>query len=133
MKSINLVFFSLFSILLGAQQKQHSAFDAISKSDLVSLATYLDDNVELCFNENVNFLDKEAAIKELKSFLEKNPTKSLTPIHNGASKGKGSHFYIGMLNSTNGKSFRVYLYTELIGGKAVIKELRINKEGNSIF
>ncbi|HOJ89775.1 MAG TPA: DUF4783 domain-containing protein [Saprospiraceae bacterium] len=128
MKSIISVFFSLFSIIAIAQQKNHAAFDALSKADMTTLSSYLDDNVELCFNENVNFLDKEAAIKELKSFLDKNPAKSLTPMHNGASKDKGSHFYIGQFNSTNGKSYRVFLYTELIAGKAIIKELRINKE-----
>lgn len=128
MKNFMLSILCLSSVSIFAQQKQHQAFEALTKADMAALSNLLDENVELCFNENVNFLDKAAAIKEIKNFLSQNPAKNVSPMHNGISKNKGSQFYIGLLQSTNGKSFRVFLYTELIDNKAVIKEIRINKE-----
>ena len=127
MKSKFLVFFFvLLGYALSAQTApKQIAFDAIASGDVEALINYFDHHVELCFNDQIQVLDKQAASKAIRSFFEKNPPKSCAPIHGGVSKNNSSQYKIGSLTSTNGKNFRVFVYTEEEAGKKVIKELRI--------
>ncbi len=107
-------------------QVKHPAFDALAKSDLVSLQEMLDERVEICFDNKVQYLDKQAAIHSLKKFLTENPPKSCNPVHNGAAKGNASQYVIGNLVSSNGKNYRVFIYSSDRSDKKIIQELKID-------
>lgn len=122
-------FFSLLLLSFGIQAQKNAAIDALAKSDMNSLSGLLDNRVEICFDNKVQFLDKTATIQAVQNFITKNPPKSCTSTHNGAAKGNASQYTIGKYTSTNGKSFRIFIYTSEQGGKSVIKELKIDLEG----
>ena len=127
MKLFLVILLNIPLFLLLAQDR-YSAFDAIAKGDVNLLAGQFDDHVELCFNGKIQILEKVAASKALKGFLDQNQPKSCTSIHKGASKSNESQYLIGQLTTLTGKQFRVYIYFEEIGGKSIIQELRIDKE-----
>ncbi|MEP7195178.1 MAG: DUF4783 domain-containing protein [Saprospiraceae bacterium] len=125
MKYISLLVFFVVSLSLSAQLK-HQAFDALGKGDLNLLSSLFDSKVELCFDNKVQYLDKQATINAVQSFLSKNPPKSCTPLHQGAAKGNTSQYRIGNFQSTNGKNFRVFIYSADNGEKSLIQELKID-------
>ncbi|NOT36450.1 MAG: DUF4783 domain-containing protein [Saprospiraceae bacterium] len=121
-------FLGLFFLSLTLEAQKSSALDAIGKSDMTTLASLLDNRVEICFDNKVQYLDKAATVQAIQDFLSKNPPKSCTPSHNGAAKGNASQYTIGKFVSTNGKSFRIFVFTSEQGGKSVIKEVKIDIE-----
>ena len=125
MKYLKITFFLLFTHLISAQMK-NSAFEALEKSDLTTLSGMLDNRVEICFDNKVQYLDKQATIAAIKNFLTQNPPKSCNPVHNGAAKGNASQYSIGTLASTNGKNYRVFIFTSDKGDRKIIQELKID-------
>ncbi|MEO6692515.1 MAG: DUF4783 domain-containing protein [Saprospiraceae bacterium] len=105
---------------------KNSAFEALEKSDLTALSGMLDNKVEICFDNKVQYLDKQATISAIKNFLTQNPPKSVTAVHNGAAKGNASQYTIGSFVSSNGKNYRVFVYTSDKGEKKIIQELKID-------
>ncbi|MDQ3142987.1 MAG: DUF4783 domain-containing protein [Bacteroidota bacterium] len=109
-------------------QTKQTGFDALGKGDVDALIALFDNPVELCLEDKLEILDKTSARKAMKIFFDKNPPKSLKPIHNGVSKGQDSRYYIGLYSTSNNNLFRVFIYADETGGKKLIKELRILKE-----
>jgi hypothetical protein len=107
-------------------QSRSQIFESIRASDMHRLSELFDKNIEYCFNDQIQFLDKASAVKAVKAFLDVNVPKSVTPIHKGESKSEDSNFSIATMEAMNGKKFRIYVYTETSAGKALIKELRID-------
>ena len=121
-----LIFFG--HMVSGSTQNKSLFLDAVAKADVAGLAQHFDSKIELCINNKIEYLDQQAASNSLKSFFDSNPPKSCQAIHKGSSKDKGSVYTIGSLQTTTGKTFRIYLYVEDNAGKALIKEIRIDKE-----
>lgn len=117
----------LFLCQLAFGQNINGVFEAIRKVDLVALNVLFDNKMEYCYDNQIEFVDKTIALKALKAFLERNAPKSMTPMHKGNSKGDDSNFAIAIMESTNGKKFRFYIYAETIQGKTLVQELRIDK------
>lgn len=118
----------LFFPLLVQAQTKNIAFQAIAKGDVETLATLFDQNIELCFNGKIEIVDRQGAKRALKAFFEKNPPKSIAPMHKGSSRNNDSQYNIGLLSTQAGQNYRVYIYAEEMNGKNVIKEIRIDKE-----
>lgn len=93
---------------------------------MTALAEMFDNKIEYCFDDQIEFLDKKAALKALKAFLDRNVPKSVTPMHQGASKTEDSNFAIAIMESMNGRKYRIYVYAENSGGKLLVQELRID-------
>ncbi len=108
-------------------QTNNAVFDAIRKADMNLLNQLFDDKIEYCFDNQIEFVDKSVALKAFKAFLERNVPKSLTPMHKGSSKAEDSNFAIAILETTNGRKFRIYVYSENLTGKTLVQELRIDK------
>lgn len=107
-------------------QINNPAFEAISKADFNSFSNLLDHKLEYSYNGKVYFMEKSEVIKALKSFMESNPLKNLTPKHNGSSKSKESQYHIAHYISTNGKTYRILIYSEGELGVGQIQELKID-------
>ncbi len=107
-------------------QSRSQIFESIRASDMNKLSELFDKNIEYCFNDQIQFLDKTAAVKAVKAFLDVNVPKTITPIHKGASKSEDSNFSIAIMEAMNGRKFRIYVYAESESGKLLIQELRID-------
>jgi len=116
----------VLSGMIAFGQAKNPALDALSRNDLNSLSAMLDDRVEICFDNRVQYLDKEATISAVRAFLSQNPPKSCAQMHTGASKGNASNYVIGSLASSNGKNFRVFIFVSEKGDKKIIQELKID-------
>lgn len=123
-----LFYLFIFSSFTGVSQSLNPFFDLLKKSDTRSIAELLANKVQYCFDDQIDVADKVVALKALNAFLERNPPKSITPMHKGNSKGEGSSFSIAVLETSNGKKYRIYVYAELVSGKTSIKEIRIDKQ-----
>ncbi len=100
---------------------------AISSGDADALGQYFDQSVEVAVLDQEDIYDKAKAITVVKQFFAKNAPKSFSQVHQGASKGADSQYVIGNMTS-NGGTFRVYIYVKMSGGKTLIQELRFDKE-----
>jgi hypothetical protein len=99
---------------------------ALSEGDAATLSNYLDNSVDLTLLDKQTVVDKNTATATLRDFFSKNKPKTFNTVHQGSSKGAGSHYTIGDLGAANG-NFRVYLYYKNVGEKPVIQEIRIEK------
>jgi Domain of unknown function (DUF4783) len=99
---------------------------ALSEGDATTLGSYLDNSVDLTLFDKQSVVDKATATATLRDFFSKNKPKSFNTVHQGSSKGAGSHYTIGDLAVANG-NLRVYLYYKTVGEKPVIQEIRIEK------
>lgn len=128
-KQMKLLFSALlFLSVLSAYAQKHAAFEALAKSDIASLSALFDSRLELCYDEKMTILKKQDAAQSLSSFLQNNPPKTVTPVHSGVSKNNSSQYFIAVMTTTNAKKYRVYIYTEDIGGSKLIKEFRVMSE-----
>jgi len=99
---------------------------AISKGDLVTLSSYLDDTVEISVMEKGDIYLKKEAIDKLKAFFDTSKPASFQSVHRGESEGKSSLYCIGNL-TTNTNNYRVYLYIKVQQGQYYIQEIRFDK------
>jgi len=99
---------------------------AIANGQVGILEQYLDSTVEVSLPDKEDIVEKEEAISLLKAFFEKNAPRGFGEIHQGASRGNDSIYYIGNL-LTNSGNYRMYLFIHLNNGRPIIQEIRINK------
>jgi len=117
----------LFLLGMGIQaQSTSNVFSAIGSGKAEAVSKLMDQSVELCFNDRVEFMSKSGATKALNDFFAKNPPKSFTKKHKGNSPGADSKYLIGNYESTNGNSYRVYIFTKKGKEKQMIQELRFD-------
>lgn len=109
-------------------QDKSGIIQAIGSGDTDRLGQFLDKNVEVCFDEKVEFLSKDRAQASLGSFFSKNPPQSFRSLHKGNSKSRDSRYDIGEYRSVNGKIFRVYIFAKELGTSIVIQELRFDTQ-----
>ena len=99
----------------------------ISSSNSRQISSYFGNNVDLTIVNAEEVYSKAQAEQILKDFFTKNPPKSFSIIHRGVSK-EGSKYAIGNYITTNGGSFRTYVYVKTVGGAEQIQEMRFEKE-----
>ncbi len=129
---IRILLIALSTICLsGTSIGQNVNLTAISKAlgdgNVTALSNYLDNSVEIAIVDSEDVYPKQEAIKRLQEFFNQHKPQGFAQVHQGASKGKDSHYCIGNLNTANG-NYRVYIFMRNEGGKYLIQELRFNKE-----
>lgn len=100
--------------------------NALRSGDAEALSAFLADEVELAILTEEDAYSKAEAKALLKGFFAKHSTKSFSQVHKGTSKGEDSHYVIGDLEA-GGKTFRIYIYLEVVGDQYRIVELRIEE------
>ena len=126
-KMKNLIIYTLCLFTIGVQA-QSDVFEAIRSGDAEKVSNLMDRSVELCFDDRVDFVDRPQASKALAKFFKNNPPKSFNRVHKGNSPGADSKYLIGKYVSTNGSSYRVYIFSKNLGSGQVIQELRFDTE-----
>lgn len=101
--------------------------ETFKKGSATELSKFFNSNVDLTIDNKEEVYSKIQAEQVLKDFFSKNPPKSFTLIHQGVSK-EGAKYAIGNLITTQGHSFRIYLYIKPSKGSEYIQELRIEKQ-----
>jgi hypothetical protein len=100
---------------------------AIRTGDAKQLSRYFNANVDLTILSQEEVYSKAQAEQIVKDFFTKNTPKTFTIIHTGLSK-EGSKYAIGNLVTSQGASYRTYMYVKQTGGTEFIQELRFEKE-----
>ncbi len=123
--------FSLLFLPFGLSAQSAAAVQSINralgKGDVNALSAYLDQNVEVAIGDMEDLFPKAQALQAVRDFFAKNPARSFSTVHQGTSKGRDSHYFIGNLVTTKG-TFRVYVYLSKAGDAYRIQELRFDKE-----
>lgn len=117
---------SIFFVLQLSGQDHASVMNAIGSGDANQVAQYMDQNIELCFDDKVEFLSKPQAKKALAAFYQENQPMSFNTLHKGNSKGKDSKYLIGEYKADNGNKFRVYIFAKEHGSSSLIQEIRFD-------
>jgi len=71
-------------------------------------------------------VSRDAAIKKLHLFITGTTINKKKILHNGKSSDKDSSYKVARIKTPEG-TYRVFAYSETIGGKSAIKEIRIDK------
>lgn len=103
MNHLKIILIVFLSQIVSAQTKS-TVFEAIRKTDMTVLGELFDRKIEYCFDNQIEILEKSAALKAVKAFLDRNVPKSMTPMHKGSSKAEDSNFAIAILETTTGKN-----------------------------
>lgn len=99
---------------------------AISSGNATALGQYFDETVEIAILNEEDLYNKAEAIQKVKQFFNSTRPQSFSQVHQGASKGQDSQYFIGNLVTGNGK-YRVYIYLKVKGNTSYIQELRFDK------
>ncbi|MBK9149668.1 MAG: DUF4783 domain-containing protein [Saprospiraceae bacterium] len=119
------IFFIFLSINLQAQNDE-KFFGLMRSGDINAMESYLQDKIDFCLFEDVQPLNRKAALGRFKSFLDSNRPTGLEMMHQGTSRDRSTNYRVAKLNTVNG-SFRVFVYSVGPIGPNSVKEIRIDK------
>ena len=124
---INKILIVISFFVSGFLQAQNAkdVFEAFRGGDVETVVKAMDRDIELCFDDNVEFMDKKQAAFALKAFFKRNPPMSFKRLHNGNSMQ--SKYVIARYRSSNGNNFRVYIFAKQGQENFKIQELRFDK------
>ena len=119
--------FLVFMIpMLGISQIYDITAEAFNTNNIEMLDAHMDNSIDITLRDDYRTLPKSKAIQEIKNFLLTEGSISTKKRHSGNSKENNSDYKVLLLNTSIAK-YRVFVYTELIGDKKLIKELRFDK------
>ena len=101
--------------------------EAIKLGSSKEIVKYLNTNVDITIDGNLDSYSRTQAEFVLKEFFRKNPPSSFTIVHQGASKG-GSPYATGQYASTNQNVYLVWVRIKKINDKFLIHEMSFIKE-----
>lgn len=112
MKQIFLsIILSAVFLTSGQAQNISSYFKDIAKSDISSLSAKFSEEMEVCVDDEQEFMSKTEAIAAISKFLGDVKPFSGAELHHGSSKTNSSQYRVGQLKSTKG-NYRVFIYIE---------------------
>ncbi|HEY5692777.1 MAG TPA: DUF4783 domain-containing protein, partial [Cyclobacteriaceae bacterium] len=100
--------------------------EVIKTGSAKEISKYLNQNVEINIEGNVNTYSKAQADFVFRDFFKKHPPTSFNIVHKGASKG-GQQFAIGRYISGT-DSYNVLMLVKDLGGTYLIHEISFVKE-----
>ncbi|MFY8020714.1 MAG: DUF4783 domain-containing protein [Bacteroidia bacterium] len=100
--------------------------NAMRAGNAKELASSFNNSVELTLLENEGIYSKQQAEQMLKNFFAKNPPKSVSIQHKGAS-GQGAQYAIATYEAATGK-FRAYMFLKDTGNGLLVHEFRIERQ-----
>lgn len=124
MKTILISVFLLTAVFLSAQTEVNF-LNSLGSGELEKLDAYLSSNVILCINDNQEKMDKSSAINKIKAFIKSKKVIKYKILHNGKSADKNSSYRVARIKTQDG-TYRVFAYSELLGGESKVVEVRID-------
>ena len=95
----------------GQAQNISSYFSEIAKNDISSLSAKFSDDMEVCVDDEQEFMNKAEAIAVISKFLGEVKPFSGAELHQGSSKTNSSQYRVGQLKTAKG-NYRVFIYLE---------------------
>jgi hypothetical protein len=99
---------------------------ALKAGNSKEMTRSFNNSVELTLLDNEGIYSKQQAEQMLKNFFAKNPPKSVTLQHKGAS-GQGAQYAIATYEAATGK-FRAYMFLKDTGNGLLVHEFRIERQ-----
>ncbi|HZK07000.1 MAG TPA: DUF4783 domain-containing protein [Bacteroidales bacterium] len=100
---------------------------ALTSGNATALANHFNTTVALTLPTNDGTYSKKQAEQLVKVFFEKNPVSNFTTEHNGTSND-GSSYMIGVLQTSQQKTYRLYVLTKKRDGIDLIQQLQVEEE-----
>lgn len=91
------------------------------------LSEYFNQNIELVVPGHDDVFSKSQAQQLVAKFFKESVPESFSIIHQGSSGNEGARYAIGTLVTAKG-NFRVYFLLKTSNNKAIIHQLRIEKQ-----
>lgn len=118
------LFCCLLPLLAFQMDSMNEIAQAIKNGDANGLGKYMTDPVELTILGEEGNYTKAQAVQKLQTFFSQNKPMGFSQMHEGTSKGQGSKYCLGNLE-TNGKTYRIYYLVAMEGTAYKLQELRI--------
>lgn len=120
--------FSSFLTLRANAQKDviGQVRETIKAGSAKELAKYLNQNVDVMIDEQMQTYSKAQAEFVLRDFFRAHPPSEFNIIHHGSSKG-GQPFAIGLYKSGT-ETYRVFMKIKNDNGQQLVHEIRFSKE-----
>ncbi len=93
-----------------------TSIEAFKTNNTDKLIGLLSNPVEINLPSEDNTYSKVQASEVLRKFMKANPSKTFTVKQSGKASG-GNEFTIGILTTTSGTSYQVYLFFSVVGEK----------------
>lgn len=106
-------------------QDRAALIRAIGVGDIMAISEYIDDAIELSILEDQSMYSKEEGLIVLSSFFDQHTILKFSKKHAGNNKKSSLTYTIGELITDQG-SYRVFVYTDMVGDKIVLKEMSIS-------
>ncbi|MDH5474787.1 MAG: DUF4783 domain-containing protein [Cyclobacteriaceae bacterium] len=119
--------FLLSSVCFAQADIINDVKEAIKLGASKEIVRYLNANVDITINGNMDSYSRTQAEFVLKEFFKKNPPSSFVIVHQGASKG-GSPYATGQYASTNENVYLVWVRIKKINNTFLIHEMSFIKE-----
>jgi len=100
--------------------------EAIKAGSAKELSKFLNQNVDVMIDEQLQTYSKAQAEFVLRDFFKEHPPAEFNIIHHGSSKG-GQPFAIGLYKSGT-ETYRVFMKIKNDGGQQLVHEIRFSKE-----
>ena len=107
-------------------QNESTFFNALKTGDIVTMDSFMEDNIDFCLFEDQQIMSKKSALNKFKSFLNSHKVTGIEVMHKGTSKDKSSQYKVAKLITTT-DTFRIFVYSSGEIGSKTIKEIRIDK------
>ncbi len=123
-----ILFFSTFSGVFGQSQSDiiEQVRETIGAGSAKELAKFLNQNVDVMIDEQLQSYSKAQAEFVLRDFFKNHPASEFTIIHQGSSKG-GQPFAIGLYKSGD-ETYRVFMKIKATDKQQLVHEIRFSKE-----
>ncbi|MEQ8242735.1 MAG: DUF4783 domain-containing protein [Fulvivirga sp.] len=121
-----LILFAANALAFGQGEIIEDVKNAIKTGSSKELTKFLNNNVDVTIDGNVESYSKTQAEFALRDFFKNNPPSSFTIVHQGSSKG-GLPYAIGQY-LTNNETYRVWMRIKQTDGRYLIHEISFIKE-----
>ncbi|MEQ8478389.1 DUF4783 domain-containing protein [Fulvivirga sp.] len=121
-----LILFAANTLAFGQGEIIEDVKNAIKTGSSKELTKFLNNNVDVTIDGNVESYSKTQAEFALRDFFKNNPPSSFTIVHQGSSKG-GLPYAIGQY-LTNNETYRVWMRIKQTDGRYLIHEISFIKE-----
>lgn len=103
---------------------QSQLIDGFKNNDAYGIAQLCDEEVQFTHGETDDFFTRQDVQSYFKEFFIALPTKKFTVIHSGSNQSETGYYFIGNLETTNGKKMRV----QISNNKKTIQSIEIDDE-----
>lgn len=124
MKTLLISLAVLLSFAVGAQTEV-DFLSAVGKKDFTNIESYLSSNVTFCVNDKQNKIKRSTAVSQLKEFMDSKKIVKFKILHNGKSSDESSSYRVARMKTQDG-TYRIFAYSEVIGGSSKVIEIRID-------